>query len=140
MAFVFIDQSAPVLLLDFKLDSKQTPVPRIAVVRINILPPAFAIARSKTKRTESEQPRLENGDHRLDIPWARPQRPRRDQKTVNVGRSEGDGDSAINRARTLATPWSRSTLLHERSGALADLFKRHSAESFKSLILIRPKP
>jgi len=75
MAFVFIDQSAPVLLLDFKLDSKQTPVPRIAVVRINILPPAFAIARSKTKRTESEQPRLENGDHRLDIPWARPRDP-----------------------------------------------------------------
>ena len=31
----------------------------------------------------------------------------------------------INRAFTLPTPWSRSTLLHQRGSALADFLKRH---------------
>lgn len=56
MAFVFIGHSAPDLLLDLKVDSKQTPVPRIAIVH------------SKTKRTESVQPKMEN---RGQLPWLR---------------------------------------------------------------------
>jgi len=66
MAFVFIGHSAPDLLLDFKVDSKQTPVSRIAIVRIQYSAAGIAIVHPKTKRTESVQPKLENGDYRLD--------------------------------------------------------------------------
>jgi hypothetical protein len=61
----FIGYSAPDLLVGSKVDSKPAPVPGIAIFRLQYSAAAIAMVQSKTKRTESVQPKLENGDHRL---------------------------------------------------------------------------
>jgi hypothetical protein len=49
MAFVFDGHLAADLLLDFKVDSKQTPVPRRIVVRISDSIAGIATIHSKTR-------------------------------------------------------------------------------------------